>query len=129
MRLCNITVLTLTLLQLGLPVARAHPVWHDFNSRSSIDSFITGSTFLLAGGVKFGVPYYLTTPLPSGTSVIVCWMHTSPCNLSSYTRLQARSVTSPYLPYPVRTAPRFSLCIMGNSFITPMNLISYMSML
>jgi len=46
----------------------AHPVWHDLNSRDSIDSFITGSTFLLVGGVKFGVPYYLNTPLPSGTN-------------------------------------------------------------
>jgi hypothetical protein len=58
-------------LALGLPLipaVHAHPVWHDFNSRNSIDSFITGSTVLLAGGVKFGVPYYLTTtPLPSGT--------------------------------------------------------------
>jgi len=59
------TTLTLGLLLL-LPVVHAHPIWHDLNSRSSIDSFITGSTFLLAGGIKFGgVPYYLTTPLPS----------------------------------------------------------------
>ena len=65
-----IAALTLTLtLTLGLlvPAVHAHPVWHDFNSRNSIDSFITGSTFLLAGGVKFGIAYYLTTPLPSGT--------------------------------------------------------------
>jgi hypothetical protein len=52
-------------------LALAHPAWHDFNSRSSIDSFVTGSTLLLAGGVKFGVPYYLTAPLPSGTKIII----------------------------------------------------------
>ncbi|KAF8505834.1 hypothetical protein F5888DRAFT_1604423 [Russula emetica] len=64
------TTLTLGLLLL-LPVVPAHPIWHDLNSRSSIDSFITGSTFLLAGGIKFGgVPYYLTTPLPSGTKTL-----------------------------------------------------------
>jgi hypothetical protein len=55
-------VAALTLITLAL----AHPVWHDLNSRDSIDSFVTGPTLLLAGGVKFGVPYYLTTtPLPS----------------------------------------------------------------
>lgn len=58
--------LALTSLTLTLTLTLAHPVWHDLNSRDSIDSFTTGSTFLLVGGVKFGVPYYLTTtPLPS----------------------------------------------------------------
>lgn len=49
-----------------LLLAHAHPIiWHD-----SVHSFITGSTILRVGGVKFGVPYYLTTttPLPSGTN-------------------------------------------------------------
>jgi hypothetical protein len=64
------TTLGLLLLIIPVPVAHTHPIWHDFNSRSSVDSFITGSTILLVGGVKFGVPYYLTTttPLPSGTN-------------------------------------------------------------
>jgi hypothetical protein len=63
------TTTIIAALILALTLALAHPVWHDLNSRDSIDSFITGSTFLLVGGVKFGVPYYLTTtPLPSGTN-------------------------------------------------------------
>lgn len=75
-----IAALTLALtLGLLVPVLHAHPVWHDFSSRNSIDSFITGSTFLLAGGVKFGVPYYLTTPLPSGTEHY-SFVQYAPCN-------------------------------------------------
>ena len=68
------TIIAALTLALTLTLTLAHPVWHDLNSRDPIDSFITGSTFLLVGGVKFGVPYYLTTtPLPSGTiSFIVC---------------------------------------------------------
>ncbi|KAI9513333.1 hypothetical protein F5148DRAFT_972239, partial [Russula earlei] len=46
----------------------ALPIWHDFNTRNSIDSLVTGFSLLLAGGVKFGVPYYLTTPSPTGSS-------------------------------------------------------------
>ena len=51
-------------------LVHAYPVWHDFDSRNSLDSFISGSSYLLAGGVKFGVPYYLTTPSPTGMSVL-----------------------------------------------------------
>ncbi|KAF8484699.1 hypothetical protein DFH94DRAFT_244294 [Russula ochroleuca] len=58
---------TLAIATLALQV-HAHPVWHDFDSRNSLDSFITGSSYLLAGGVKFGVPYYLTTPSPTGST-------------------------------------------------------------
>ena len=55
-----------------LVVVHAHPVWHDLSSRgTTIDSLVTGSSSLLAGGVKFdGVPsFYLTTPSPPGTRV------------------------------------------------------------
>ncbi|KAI0254754.1 hypothetical protein BJV78DRAFT_1279857 [Lactifluus subvellereus] len=45
----------------SLALVQAHPTWQSFNSRSSIDSLITGSTFLLAGGLEYGIPYYLTT--------------------------------------------------------------------
>ena len=65
-------------LSLTFTLTLAHPAWHDFNSRSSIDSFITGSTLLLAGGVKFGVPYYLTAPLPSGTIIIYSLLDARP---------------------------------------------------
>jgi hypothetical protein len=124
-------VAALTLITLAL----AHPVWHDLNSRDSIDSFVTGPTLLLAGGVKFGVPYYLTTtPLPSGTNHYSLLDARTPRvthHHSSYTRQQqARPpVTLPYLPNSARTtAPRYrySPCTMDNSFITQMNLISYM---
>jgi hypothetical protein len=121
-------------LTLTFTLTLAHPIWHDFNSRGSIDSFVTGSTFLLAGGVKFGVPYYLTAPLPSGTNHYSLLDARTPRvthHHSSYTRQQqARPpVTLPYLPNPARTtAPRYrySPCTMGDSFITRMNLISYM---
>ena len=90
MLLCKLPALfrfgTTTLIA-ALSLTIAHPVWHDLNSRDSIDSFITGSTFLLAGGVKFGVPYYLTTtPLPSGTYhySLLDARTTTPCNPSSF---------------------------------------------
>lgn len=51
-------------------LVHAHPIWNIFNTRNSIDSLVTGSSVLLAGGVKFGVPYYLTTPSPPGTSAL-----------------------------------------------------------
>jgi len=78
------TTLTLGLLLLLLvsgPVVHAYPVWHDFNSRNSVYSFITGPTILLAG-VKFGVPCYLTTPLPSGTNHYCLFVRCAytPCN-------------------------------------------------
>jgi hypothetical protein len=47
-------------------VVHALPTWESFNSRSSIDSLVTGSTFLLAGGLEYGLSYYLTTPSPTG---------------------------------------------------------------
>jgi hypothetical protein len=68
---------TLAIATLALQV-HAHPVWHDFDSRNSLDSFITGSSYLLAGGVKFGVPYYLTTPSPTGMSVLSGLDHATP---------------------------------------------------
>jgi hypothetical protein len=52
---------------LYLAVVHAHPIWNIFNTRNSIDSLVTGSSPLLAG-IKFGVPYHLTTPWPPGTS-------------------------------------------------------------
>ncbi|KAI0304022.1 hypothetical protein BC826DRAFT_981002 [Russula brevipes] len=56
---------TIIIAVLGL--VHAHPIWHDFNSRNSIESLLTGSTCLHAG-VKFGVPYYyLDTPRPPGS--------------------------------------------------------------
>jgi hypothetical protein len=55
----------------SLAPVHAHPIWNIFNSRDSIDSLITGSSVLLVGGVKFGVSYYLTTPLPPGTSALL----------------------------------------------------------
>jgi len=45
-----------------LALVQALPTWQSFNSRSSIDSLITGSTSLLAGGLEYGTPYYLTAP-------------------------------------------------------------------
>jgi hypothetical protein len=102
----------------------AYPVWHDFDSRNSLDSFISGSSYLLAGGVKFGVPYYLTTPPPTGMSVLAG--HAISIYLS-HTRPQGRPVTSPFLFYPVQTAPRYSLYTITNSIITRTNLTSYMS--
>jgi hypothetical protein len=63
--LCKLPVFFVSLAAL---LAHAHPVWH---SRGSIDSFITGTSYLLAGGVKFGVPFYLTTPSPTGTSALM----------------------------------------------------------
>jgi hypothetical protein len=106
-------------------LAGAHPVWHDFNSRDSIYSFITGTSYLLAGGVKFGVPFYLTAPSPTGTSAVVSW--TTPCT-HAHTRPQGQPVTSLYLPYLARMAPRYSLCTTANSSITRTNLTYYMSM-
>ncbi len=96
----TIAALALTL-GLLLPVVHAHPVWHDFNSRSSIDSFITGSTSLLAGGVKFGVPYCLTTPLPPGTSVIA----TTPRVTHHLTR-GYRLDRQPYYIFPIKLGRR-----------------------
>ena len=55
---------------LYLAVVHAHPIWNIFNTRDSIDSLVTGSGPLLAG-IKFGAPYYLTTPRPPGTSAVV----------------------------------------------------------
>jgi hypothetical protein len=53
-----------------LRLVRAHPIWHDFNSRNTVESLLTGSTCLHAG-VKFGVPYYyLDTPRPPGMSAL-----------------------------------------------------------
>lgn len=49
-----------------LALVQALPTWQSFNSWSSIDSLITGSTSLLAGGLEYGIPYYLTTPGSSG---------------------------------------------------------------
>jgi hypothetical protein len=50
-------------------LVHALPTWEGFNSRSSIDSLVTGSTFLLAGGLEYGLSYYLTTPSPKGVCV------------------------------------------------------------
>jgi hypothetical protein len=47
----------------------ALPTWESFNSRSSIDSLVTGSTSLLAGGLEYG-QYYLMTPWPKGACVV-----------------------------------------------------------
>lgn len=53
-----------------LALVHAHPIWNIFNTRNSIDSFVTGSSPLLAG-IKFGATHYLTTPRPPGTSAVL----------------------------------------------------------
>jgi len=67
MMFCNLSAL-LGMTVLSLSLVQALPIWHDFSARGSTDSFVTGFSFLLAGGVKFGVPYYLTTPSPTGSA-------------------------------------------------------------
>ncbi|KAH9965867.1 hypothetical protein BC827DRAFT_1264951 [Russula dissimulans] len=67
MMFCNLSAL-LGMTVLSLSLVHALPIWHDFNPRGSIVSFVTGFSFLLAGGVKSGVPYYLTTPSPTGSA-------------------------------------------------------------
>jgi hypothetical protein len=52
-----------------LALVQALPTWQSFNSWSSIDSLITGSTSLLAGGLEYGIPYYLTMPGSSGAYI------------------------------------------------------------
>jgi hypothetical protein len=53
-----------------LALVHAHPIWNIFNTRNSIDTFVTGSSPLLAG-IKFGATHYLTTPRPPGTSALL----------------------------------------------------------
>jgi hypothetical protein len=68
----NLMLLLLAFIGINIAVVHALPTWESFNSRSSIDSLVTGSTFLLAGGLEYGLSYYLTTPLPKGVCVCVC---------------------------------------------------------
>ncbi|KAH9977714.1 hypothetical protein BGW80DRAFT_1166089 [Lactifluus volemus] len=63
-------LLLLAFIGTNIAVVHALPTWESFNSRSSIDSLVTGSTFLLAGGLEYGLSYYLTTPLPKGVCSI-----------------------------------------------------------
>jgi len=111
---------------LSLSLVHALPIWHDFNTRSSIDSFVTGFSCLLAGGVRFSVPYYLTTPSPTGTGALVGRAHPLTISLTRG-RSQAQLETSRYHSYLARRKPRYSLCVMANSFIIPMNRTSCMS--
>ena len=99
---------------LSLALVHGHPIWNIFNTRSSIDSLVTDSTVILAGGVKFGVSYYLATPRPPGTS------RTGACpRIYTLTRdPQARLATSRYLSYPAWMMLRYSQYTMDNSSIT-----------
>jgi hypothetical protein len=67
----NLMLLLLAFIGTNIVVVHALPTWESFNSRSSINSLVTGSTFLLAGGLEYGLSYYLTTPLPKGVCVCV----------------------------------------------------------
>jgi len=104
-------------------LVHAHPIWNIFNTRNSIDSLVTGSSVLLAGGVKFGVLYYLTTPSPPGTSAVGTDAHEPRLTRG----LQARPETSRYLSYPAGMKPRYSSCTIVISFITPTIRTSSMS--